>query len=82
MVLFITQVAGLLESGAMLRESCFGKWIGVPGLAGYGLMVVFFILTAFFPAYFDIAIVISMPGGLILMSYEILLARKFFQLGR
>ncbi len=80
--LFFTQIAGLLITGTMLRWSVFGKWTGRLGLAGFGLMSVFFILTAFFPARYDTAMVVAAPGALIMMTYQILLARKFFQMGR
>jgi len=76
----LTQTAGLLFSGVMLRGSVFGKWTGAAGLAGYGLTSVFFILAAFAPARFDTAMAFAMPGGLLLMAYQVLLARRFFQL--
>ena len=80
--LFLTQMAGFLVTSAMLRGKIFGKWIGWTGLTGYGIMTVFFILTAFFPEQYSAALLIAAPGGLILMTYEIMLARKFFQLGK
>ncbi len=80
--LFLIQIAGLLIASVMLRGTVFGKWTGRAGLAGSGLMSVFFILTAFFPAQYDIAMMVAAPGALILIAYQIMLARKFFQLGR
>ncbi len=80
--LFLTQIAGLLMVTAMLRGSAFGKWTGRLGLAGYVLMSVFFVLTAFFPGRYDTAMLVAAPGALIMMTYQILLARKFFLLGR
>ncbi len=79
--LFLAQIAGLLITATMLRGSVFGKWTALTGLIGFSLMSIFFILTAFFPAQYDTAIALSAPGGVILMAYQILLARKFFQLG-
>ncbi len=80
--LFLTQIAGLLMTGTMLQGSLFGKWTGWFGVLGFGLMVVFFILTAFFPAHYDAAMMVAAPGALTMIAYQILLARKFFQLGR
>jgi len=80
--LFLTQIAGLVITSLMLKGGVFGKWIGGAGLAGFSLMSIFFILTAFFPAYYDTAMMIAAPGGLILMAYQLLLARRFFQLAR
>ncbi len=80
--LFFAQVAGLLITSSMLRGTTFGTWTGGIGLAGFSLMIVFFILTAFFPGRYDTAMLISAPGGLLLMAYQLMLARRFFQLGR
>lgn len=79
--LFISQIAGLLITGGMLRGDVFGKWTGLAGLVGYSLMSVFFILTAFVPAQYNTALLVAAPGALIMMAYQILLARRFFQLG-
>ena len=79
--LFFTQIAGLLITSAMLRGKIFGKWIGWIGLTGYSIMTIFFILTAFFPAHYAAAMLVAAPGGLILLIYQIMLARKFLQLG-
>ncbi len=80
--LFLTQIAGLVITSAMLRKSVFGKWTGWAGLAGFSFMSVFFILAAFFPEHYTTAMMLAMPGGLILMAYHIMLARKFFLIGR
>jgi hypothetical protein len=80
--LFFTQIAGMLITAGMLRGDVFGKWTGVMGLVGFGLMSVFFILTAFVPAQYDNAMLIAAPGALFMIAYQILLARRFFQLGR
>ncbi len=79
---FFTQMAGLLMTGVMLRGRVFGKWTGWFGLAGYILMSIFFVLAAFVPESFNLAVAVSMPGGLLLLAYHILLAKGFFQLSR
>lgn len=79
---FFTQIAGLLITGVMLQGSVFGKWIGGTGLAGYSLTSIFFVLAAFAPKNYDTAMFFAMLGGLILIAYQILIARRFFQLGR
>jgi hypothetical protein len=80
--LFTTQIAGLLITSGMLRGEVFGKWTGLAGLVGFILMIVFFILTAFVPAQYDTALLIAASGALFMLAYQILLARRFFQLGR
>jgi hypothetical protein len=45
-------------------------------------MLVFFTVAAFIPAQFTLAIMISAPGGFLLIAYHILLARRLFQVAR
>lgn len=80
--LCLTQIAGLLITSVMARGNVFGKWTGRAGLAGFSLMSIFFILTAFGPEHYNTAMLLAAPGGLILVTYQILLARRFYQLGR
>jgi len=79
---FFTQTAGLLATSVMFKGRVFSKWVGGTGLAGYAMMSVFFVLAAFLPEKFDIAMFFAMPGGMLLLVYELLLARRFFQLGK
>jgi hypothetical protein len=74
-----TQSAGLLMALVLMQSGVFGKiapWLGV---IGFGLMLVFFSIAAFAPGQFNTAMMISAPGGCLLMAYQILLARKLFQ---
>jgi hypothetical protein len=80
--LLFTQTAGLLITSLMLRGKTFGIWTGLAGLAGFSLTTIFFILAAFYPAQFAAAMLFAMPGGLILTAYQIMLARRFFQMSR
>lgn len=80
--LFLTQIAGLIITSAMLDGKVFGKWTGRLGLAGYSIMALFFILTAFVPGYYSTALLIAAPGSIIMITYQLLLARRFFQLDR
>jgi hypothetical protein len=66
----------------MLRGKVFGKWTGRAGLVGFSLMTVFFILTAFVHEAYNIAMLVAAPGALILIVYQLMLARRFFQLGQ
>lgn len=76
-----TQAAGVIMALVILRGGIFGKWTGWVGLLGFSCMLLFFSLTAFAPALFASAMMIAMPGGLLLMAYQLLVARKLFQLG-
>lgn len=80
--LILAQIAGILITIGMLRGSVFGRWTGRIGLVGFSLMVVFFTLTAFVPEHYDTAMLVAMPAGLVLIVYQIMLARRFYQLGK
>lgn len=77
-----TQSAAILMAFVLLRGGIFSKTTGWLGLAGFGLMLIFFVIAAFAPAQFNTALMVSAPGGLLLMAYQILLARRLFQLAR
>jgi hypothetical protein len=79
---FFTQIGTLIMSVVLLQGGIFSKVSAWLGIIGFGLMLVFFVIAAFVPAQFTTAIMISAPGGLLLIAYQILLARRLFQLAR
>jgi hypothetical protein len=81
MGLFFAQIGGFIMAMVIWRGGLFGKWTAWFGLFGFGCMILFFPLAAFAPEKFTIAMLISMVGGLALMAYHILLARRLFQSG-
>ncbi len=80
--LAFTQIAGILIATTMLRSAIFSRWTGRLGLAGFSVMLIFFSLAAFLPDHYDTAMLISAPGGLLLVAYQLMLARRFFQLAK
>jgi hypothetical protein len=50
------------------------------GLAGFGFTSIFFIIAAFVPSRFDLAMIFAMFGGLSLLAYQIMLVLRFFHL--
>jgi hypothetical protein len=79
---FFTQVAGLGMALVLLEGGIFGKvtpWLGV---IGYALMLVFFSMAAFIPGQFNTAVMISAPGGLLLMAYQVILAIRLIKLAK
>jgi hypothetical protein len=77
---FFTQTAGSIMAIVMLRGGVFSKWTAWVGLAGFVFTSIFFIIAAFVPANFDVAMMFAMLGGPLLMVYHIMLASRFFQL--
>ena len=76
-----TQTAGLIMALVILRGGIFSKLTGWVGLLGFSCMLIFFSLAAFAPAQFATAMLIAIPGGLLLIAYQLLIARKLFRMG-
>jgi hypothetical protein len=79
---FFTQSAGIIMAIVMLQSGVFSKWNAWIGLAGFGFTSIFFIIAAFVPSRYDLGMIFAMFGGLLLLAYHIMLARRFFQLAR
>lgn len=74
-----TPLWGTLTVLGLLCGGFFGKWTAWLGLFGFSSMLVFFPIATFAPAQFTLAMLISMFGGLALMDYHVLLARRMVQ---
>jgi len=78
---FFPSVAGIVMAMVMLRNRIFSKLTALAGILGFGLLLIFVICVAFVPAIFDVAMIFAMGGGLLSMAWNILVARRLFQLG-
>jgi hypothetical protein len=78
----LPDIGGLLMSVAMLRGKVFSRATALTGITGSVLMSVYFVLVTFVSAVKEMATAVSMPGGLLLMSWMILFTIKLFQLGK
>ena len=79
---FLSEVAGIIISGVMLQGKIFSKVAAYAGVAGFSILLIFDIISAFVPRLDNMAMIFAMIGGLLTMVWHILLARRFFQLGR
>src|SRR5215211_3312330 len=79
---FLTEVAGIVIGLTMLRSRLFGRLIAWAGIAGSSLLLVFTVWVTFVPAAFCRAMVLAMGGGILSMAWNILTARRLFQLSR
>jgi hypothetical protein len=79
---FFTEAAGLAFSIIMLRSKIFSKATAFAGILGFSLLLVFEFLSSFVSGLSSAAMLLAMVGGLSSMTWDILLARKLFQLGR
>ncbi|RJQ28418.1 MAG: DUF4386 family protein [Peptococcaceae bacterium] len=81
--LILSGIAAITISIVMLRGRIFGKPTAWIGIAGFSFLSMFTILSTFVPALYLIAFyVFGMIGGLLALSWFLLVARRFFQLGR
>ena len=79
---FLIEVAGILISIVMLRGKIFGKVAAYAGILGFGMLLVVEFLTSFVSGLQDVTILLFMFSGLFSMVWDILIARRLFQLGK
>lgn len=80
---FLTEVAGIFMALVMFRSRIFSRLTALAGILAYGLLLIFNICAAFVPAIYDVAVLVfGTGGGLLIIAWNILIARRLFQLGR
>lgn len=66
----------------MLRGGVFGRATAYAGILGFTLLLVFTVWTTLVPGALDAAMLIALPAGLLVMAWNVLVARRLFQLAR
>ena len=79
---FLQTLASIFLSYMMLRSQSFGKAIGLFGLVGSILLLVYLALVTFIPGMLSIAMVIAAPGGLLALVWMVLYTRKLLSWSR
>jgi hypothetical protein len=79
---FLSELAGLTMAVVVLRGRVFSRATGWVGIAGNVSFIVFEILASFITGLSGIAMVFAMIGGLLNITWNILSARRLFQLGQ
>jgi hypothetical protein len=79
---FLSEFAGLLISVVMLRGKLFSKANAYVGLVGFSFLLTFEICTSFVPGLRSVAMIFAMLGGVLSLVWDILVARRLFQLSR
>jgi hypothetical protein len=77
---FLSEAGTLLMAVGMLGGGVFGRRTAWLGLAGSAALMTYTLLVTFFPALLSIATAIAAPGGLMMMAWEVLVARHLFRL--
>lgn len=79
---FFSEIAGILMAVVMLRGKQFNLAAALAGLIGYSCLLIFEILSSFVPSSHNVILLLAMVGGLSNITWNILVAIKFFQLGK
>lgn len=80
---FLSGIAAITLSYVMLRGGIFGKATSWIGLVGFTCLSLFTILATFVPALYFVAFYFfAMIGGLLALTWFVLVALELFKLGR
>jgi len=77
----LSEVAGLAISFVMLRSGTFSRVTAYAGILGFSLMLLFEVSSSFVTGLSGAAMLLAMGGGLLMMAWYVLVARRFLQLG-
>jgi len=75
-----TETSSIAISVVMLRNRLFSKTAAYAGIIGFGLLFIFEILASFVPAWFNVAMIFAVTGGLASIAWYGLIARGLFKL--
>jgi hypothetical protein len=77
----LTEIAGITISIVMLRSGVFGRAAAYAGILGFSILLIFEFFSSFISGLSDVAMILAMLGGLLSMAWDLLVARRLFQLG-
>jgi hypothetical protein len=77
----LSELAGIGMGLVMLRVGGFGRVAGWTGVLGFALLLIFEVCNSFIPGARWAAMPLAMVGGIASMVWDILVARRLFQLG-
>jgi drug/metabolite transporter (DMT)-like permease len=67
-------------AAVLLRGRIFSRWAAWAGILGGILLLLFTISATFMPSTFNVVMFLAMLGGLLSMAYNVMVARRLFQL--
>ena len=71
----------MMISVVMLRTGIFGKVAAYAGILGFALLLIFEVSSSFVAPSIGVTMVIAMAGGILSMTWYVLIARRLLQLG-
>jgi hypothetical protein len=78
--LFFNELSFIVMSLLMIKSKVFNSAIGIIGIIGFGLLLIFEIIKSFISGFDNYLLLIALVGGLGSMVWYILIARKLFTL--
>lgn len=79
---FFSEIAGILMAVVLLRGKLFNRAAAFAGLIGYSFLLIFEVFSSFMPSTHNAILILAMVGGLSNIAWYILVALRFFQLGK
>lgn len=74
-------ISALIISSVMLKGKVFSKANAYVGIFGNGLMLIYILLVTFMPTIKNMAMAFAMPGGLLLLTWMVMITLRLFRLG-
>lgn len=78
----LSTIASISFSFAMLKGKIFSKATAYVGILGFVLLLIYTIFATFVSSSDDIIMILAMPGGLLALGWNVMIARKLLQLGK
>ena len=78
---FLSSLGTLLMTVAMLRGRLFGRAASYTGMIGISLLLVYIIGSTFTREPSGILMAIAMPGGLLMIAWNVMVAKRLLQMG-
>ncbi len=75
----LSEIAGIMISVVMLRSVHFSKATAYAGMIGFSILLVFELISSFMTGLTDIAMILAMVGGLLSMTWYVLVGVRLFQ---
>lgn len=75
----LPSLANMTMAYVVLRGQVFSRAAGYAGLVGFLCLLIFTVWTTFFPESFNTAMLLAMPGGLLVLAWNLMIARGLFQ---
>ena len=81
MAFLLSEVAAIMICVVMLRSGIFGKLAAYAGILGFALLLIFEVSSSFVAPSIGVTMVVAMAGGILSMTWYVLIARRLLQLG-